>query len=103
MARTTWPGGFSEIITGTAGTALDLGGTSALRGDIQIGAILVIARSSNTNRVYFGGSDVTTASNDGIASGGQLSFEYSLPQKLDSMFITVETTGDGVEIYAVQA
>ena len=103
MARTTWPGGFSEIITGTAGTALDLGGTSTLRKDIQVGALLIIARQSNTNRVYFGGTDVTTASNDGIGAGGQLSFEYSLSQKLDSMFITVKTTGDGVEIYAVQA
>ena len=103
MARTTWPGGFSEIITGTAGTALDLGGTSALRKDIQIGALLVIARASNSGKIWFGGSDVTTASNDGVNPTGQLSFEYSLSQKLDSMFITVETTGDGVEIYAVQA
>lgn len=66
-------------------------------------AVTIIAKTGNTGQVYVGGSDVATSTNDGLDAGEALSIEAAGWLDLTDIFLDVDTSGEGVDFYAVKA
>ncbi len=81
----------------TAGTAV------ALHSSRRVKALTVIAKSSNTGRVYVGGADVSSATNEGLGPGETISFEAVTWLDLADIYIDADNNGEGVDFYAVKA
>jgi hypothetical protein len=87
-----------EKTVATAGTAEPLVGASQ-----RVKSVVIIAKSGNTNRVYLGGSDVAAATNDGLGAGASLNIEAEGWLDLADIYLDVDTSGEGVDFYAVKA
>jgi hypothetical protein len=83
--------------TGTAEALLtDSGGSSLYN------ALIVIAKNANTGQVFLGGTDVSSATNDGLDAGESVEFSSRHGFRLASIFIDVEVNAEGVDFYAVR-
>ncbi len=102
MAESTGnSGGFhSGEVTGTNGTATALA-SSTLGGDRRYRAITIRAKAGNTGQVFVGGSDVTTATNDGLDAGEILNMASPGGIDISDIYIDVDTTSDGVDWYGL--
>jgi len=80
--------------TATAGTAVELDTT-----EFAVQALMLIAHSSNTGRVYYGGNDVASTTQKGLLAGESIviATRENAPFLLKSIFIDVDTTGEGVD------
>ena len=87
----------SEKTVATAGTAV------ALSASQRVKALTIIAKASNTGQVYIGGSDVSSATNDGLDAGETISFEAVNWMDIADIFVDADTNGEGVDFYAVKA
>ena len=84
-----------EKTVAAAGTAEALG-TGFFR------SIVVIAKVGNAGKVYIGGSDVASTTNDGLSAGDSLTFStQSHTLDLARIFIDVDTNGEGIDIYGI--
>jgi hypothetical protein len=72
----------------------------------KVYSVTIIAKAANTGQVYIGGSDVASTTNDGLDSGDSITFSVdprSPAMDLADFFIDVDTSGEGVDFYAVKA
>lgn len=98
MANSEGPAFLSGEKTITAaGTA------EAISAANRIKSVAIIAKAGNTGQVYVGGSDVASATNDGLDAGETLSIEAVGWLDLANLYIDVDTNGEGVDFYAVKA
>ena len=69
----------------------------------RIHSVTLIAKTGNTNKVYVGGSDAASTTNDGLAAGDALEIVADNWLDLADIFIDVDTNAEGVDFYAVKA
>ncbi len=100
MADSRTPITLSSEKTGTAGTPTKLAAAT-----VKCASATVIAKSGNTGQVYIGGSTVDNTVNDGLAPGDALEIPAGGKPWFDlaDFYLDVDTTGEGVDIYAVTA
>lgn len=87
-----------EKTVSAAGTAEALSSTSQ-----RVAGLLIVAKSGNTGQVYVGGSDVASTTNDGLVPGDMLSIPVKNWLDLTDVYIDVDTSGEGVDYYAIKA
>ena len=89
----------SEATVVTAGTAVALAASGRAK------SVTIRAKSTNTTRVYVGGSDVDKDSppNEGLAAGESVTFDAVGWMSLDEVYVDAATSGEGVDFYAVKA
>jgi len=75
----------------------------ALAAAQRVKSVTIIAKVGNTNNVYIGGSDVASTTNDGIAAGDSLKITAKNWLDLNDIYLDVDTSGEGVDFYAVKA
>jgi hypothetical protein len=86
-----------EKTVAAAGTAEALAPTERVK------AVVVTAKDGNTGQVYVGGSDIASATNDGISPGDSLEIPAVNWLDLADVFVDADTSGEGVDYYAVKA
>lgn len=84
-------------------TVTAAGTAEAISGAKRVKSITIIAKAGNLGQVYVGGSDVASTTNDGLDAGETLSFEAVTWMDLADIYLDVDTNGEGVDFYAVQA
>lgn len=84
----------------TAGTREQLDVTNA---SVLLRAITIIAYSTNVGRIFYGGSDVASATQKGLQAGESMTFEAPTPFELGSLYIDAATNNDGVDFIGVRA
>lgn len=87
-----------EATVASAGTAAQLSTTT-----LRAKSVTIIAKEGNTGKVYVGGSDVASATNDGLAAGAELVIPAVNWLDLKDVYIYVDTNGEGVDWYAQRA
>ncbi len=82
----------------TAGTA------EALAAAQRVRSVTIVAKDSNTGRIYVGGSDVASTVNRGLQAGDVLT-HTSASGWLDlaDVYVDSDVNGEGVDYYAVKA
>lgn len=90
----------TEKTVAAAGTAEALV-TESSSGDTWYRAVAIIAKVGNTGQVYIGGSDVASATNDGLDAGDTLALAPPGGLHLKDIFVDADTTGEGVDIYGM--
>ena len=88
----------SEKTVASAGTAEALVGASQ-----RVLSLTVVAKTSNTGRVYIGGSDVTSSTNDGLEPGDVMTISAENWLDLNDIYIDADNDGEGVDFYSVKA
>ena len=83
--------------TATAGTAVELDTT-----EFGVKSVMLIAHSTNTGRVFYGGSDVASTTQKGLLAGESIviATRDNEPFLLKSIFIDTAVTGEGVDFVA---
>ena len=66
-------------------------------------AVTIIAKAGNTGQVYVGGSDVASTTNDGLDAGESITIEAVGWLDLVGIYLDVDTSGEGIDFYAVKA
>ena len=69
----------------------------------RVKSVVVIAKAGNAGQVYVGGSDVAATTNDGLDAGETLAFEAAGWMDLADIYLDVDTSGEGIDFYAVKA
>jgi hypothetical protein len=71
-------------------------------GNVIYRSVSIIAKTANTNQVYIGGADVATTTNDGLDAGDVFNLNIGPAHHVDlsTIFIDVDTNGEGVDFYA---
>lgn len=87
-----------EKTVAAAGTAEPLVAASR-----RVKSVVVIAKGDNTNRVYLGGADVDSSTNDGLEAGESVTIEAMGWQDLADIYVDVGVNGEGVDFYGVKA
>jgi len=96
----------SRFIFGTkdvasAGTAVQVDGTGH-----RIKSILLIAHSDNVGRIFYGGADVSSSTQKGLAATESITVDAGDRDssfKITEIFIDAATDNDGVDFIAVRA
>ena len=83
----------------TAGTAV------ALASSRRVAAVTIVAKDDNTGKVYVGGSDIASGTNNGLAPGDIVQVAADAPGYLDlaDIFIDSDNNSEGVDFYAAKA
>jgi hypothetical protein len=87
-----------EKTVAAAGTAEALAPASQ-----RVKSVVIIAKGGNTNRVYIGGPDVASTTNDGLGAGEWVTIEAAGWLDLADIYLDVGVNGEGVDFYAVKA
>ena len=84
----------------TAGTRVQLDATER-----PVSAVMIIAKSSNVGRIFYGGSDVASTTQTGLEPGESVVFGSieEEPFMLTSIYIDSATNSDGVDFVATRA
>lgn len=93
----------SPVLLSGEKTVTATGAAEALAAANRVKSVVIIAKAGNIGQVYVGGSDVDTATNDGLDAGETLSIEAVNWLDLADIFLDVDTNGEGVDFYAVKA
>ena len=81
-----------------AGTAVVLDATEQ-----RLLALMIIAHSDNAGRIFYGGSDVDSSTQKGLAAGESITISAGgKPFVLSSIFIDAANNDDGVDFVGVQ-
>ena len=77
-------------------------GTAVALGTGIYGSVTIIAKTGNTGKVFVGGSDVASSTNEGLAAGAAIEISPSRGHViyLGDIYIDVGTNDDGVDFYA---
>ncbi len=94
---TTAFGIFGHVDVAITNTAIALGTATQ-----RVISFVIKADDDNADRINYGGSDVATTTQTGLAPGESFPFTASRPFLLSTMFIN-GTANDGVDIEAVIA
>tara|TARA_Y100000310_G_scaffold183744_1_gene183866 strand:+ start:333 stop:632 length:300 start_codon:yes stop_codon:yes gene_type:complete len=84
-------------------TVTAAGTAEALASTQRVKSCAVVAKLGNTGKVYLGGSDVASTTNDGLDPGDVVNLPAINWLDLAHVYIDVDTTGEGVDFYAVKA
>ena len=95
MANST--GNSGRMISGAK--AVSSAGTAEALGSGIFKALTIIPKVANTGQVYVGGSDVASGTNDGLDAGDTLVLADGRGVSLASVYIDVDTSGEGVDFY----
>mgnify|MGYP006407015321 CR=1 FL=1 len=90
------PFGAGEKTITSAGTRETLVATAT-----YVRAVVVIAKNGNTNQVYLGDETVDNTVNDGLDSGDSLPLNADVAFDLATIYVDVDTSGEGVDYYYV--
>ena len=74
-------------------------GTAEALGSGIFKALTIIPKVANTGQVYVGGTDVASGTNDGLDAGDTLVLGDGRGLSLASVYIDVDTSGEGVDFY----
>ncbi len=80
----------------TAGAAVPLVAASLI-----VSGIAIVAKSTNTGKIYVGGQGVDNTVNDGLAAGKGLNINPKTHLDLALVYIDADTNGEGVDFWAV--
>ena len=69
----------------------------------RVKSVVVRAKAANLGQVYVGGSDVASTTNDGLDAGESITLEAVGWLDLTEVYLDVDTSGEGVDFYAVKA
>jgi hypothetical protein len=77
-------------------------GTAVALGTGIYGCVTIIAKTANAGKVFIGGPDVASSTNEGLAAGSALEVSPSKGHIVDlaDIYIDVGTNDDGVDFYA---
>ena len=77
-------------------------GTAVALGTGIFGSVTIIAKTGNTGKVFVGGPDVASSTNEGLAAGAAIEISPSRGHAvaLADIYIDVGTNDDGVDFYA---
>lgn len=83
----------------TAGTAVAIASAQLVR------SVTIVAKDDNTGKVYIGGSDVASTTNNGLAPGDVLELNSRGPAAIDlaDIYVDADTNSEGVDYYAAKA
>ena len=95
----------SKIAAATFGkkTVTSAGTAEAVATGQMVNEVLLIALSTNTGRVYYGGSDVASTTQEGLVAGASITITSQRPFDIGDLFIDVAISGDGVDFVAQDA
>ena len=95
----------SKIAAATFGqkTVTSAGTAEAVATVQVVNEVLLIALSTNTGRVYYGGSDVDSSTQEGLPPGASITITSRKPFDIGDLFIDVDTSGEGVDFVAQNA
>lgn len=82
----------------SAGTAVVLDAT-----DYYVQAVLIQAHDNNVGRIFYGGSDVASTTQRGLAAGASVSITGNKRFKLSTFYIDAGTSDDGVDFIVTRA
>ena len=84
----------------TAGTRVQLETTSR-----PVSAVLIIAKSTNVGRIFYGGVDVASTTQTGLEPGESVEFGSAIEAPFDiaNIYIDSATSGDGVDFVATRS
>lgn len=83
---------------GTAGTEEQIDSTAR-----RIRSLLIIAKDTNTGRIYYGGSDVASTTQLGLTAGESIILTGDKPFSIDEVYIDSSVNGEGVDFVAALA
>ena len=90
---------FGQKDVATAGTQLQLDSTTTRR----VRFVLLIAHSDNAGRIFYGGSDVDSSTQKGLAPGESVSIDGVAPFPIGDIYIDSANNNDGVDFVGVLA
>lgn len=82
----------------TAGTAVALSSAS-----LRVKSVTLVAKVTNTGKIYVGGSGVSSSVNGGLDPGDALEIPALSWLDLKDLFVNSSVNGEGVDFYAVKA
>lgn len=91
---------FGQKAVTTAGTRVQVDTTSR-----PISALMLIAYSTNTGRIFYGGSDVASSTQKGLEPGESIVIQSIEEEPFDiaGIYLDSATNGDGVDFVATRA
>ena len=83
----------------TAGTAVAIASSQLVR------SLTVVAKDDNTGKVYVGGTDIASTTNNGLGPSDSLTITGRGPAAFDlaDIFIDADVSAEGVDYYAAKA
>lgn len=89
---------FGQKDIAVAGTSEQIDAT-----EYRLSDLLIVAKSANAGRVFYGGSDVDSLTQVGLAAGESITLSAALLLTLGSIYLDVAVGGDGVDFVGVRA
>lgn len=89
---------FGDEDIGSAGTAEAIETTS-----YRVSSLLIIAKDNNAGRLFYGGSDVASTTQRGLAAGESITLSGHKPFDIATIYLDVATSGDGADFVGVRA
>lgn len=91
---------FGGKTVASAGTAEKIDATER-----PVSAVMLIARSTNSGRIFYGGADVASTTQAGLEPGESVVFGSieEEPFQITSVFINAAISADGVDFVATRA
>src|SRR5512146_2249253 len=91
---------FDKGTVTTAGTRVALSSSQKL-----VSAVMLIAWSTNTGRIYYGGVDVASTTQLGLLAGESVTFQGTeeYPFDLASIYLDSSVNGEGVDFVATRS
>jgi hypothetical protein len=86
-----------ETTVSSAGTA------EQLATGFDVAGLTITAKTTNAAKIYVGGNDVDSSTNDGLSAGDTVTFSFDVskgPVSVGGFYIDADTTAEGVDWYA---
>ena len=85
-------------------TVTAAGTSETLAASQQVRSVTIVAKDGNTGRVYVGGADVGSSTNQGLQAGDTLTHTSAGGWlDLSDIYLDADVNGEGVDYYAVKA
>jgi hypothetical protein len=88
---------FGKKDVASAGTAVKLESSN-----YRVKTVTIIAHSDNAGVIHYGGSDVDSSTNAGLAAGESITITGAGVFDLDDIYIDAGTSNDGVDFVIVR-
>lgn len=83
---------FGAASVSSAGTAVQVESTAR-----RVRSVMILAKDSNTGRIFYGGSDVASSTQRGLAGGESVSLTSDKPFSLATIYVDSSVSGEGVD------
>ncbi len=88
---------FGDEDVAAAGTAVPLEAA-----DTRVRSVMLIAKDDNTGRIFYGGTDVDSSTQRGLAAGESIVIAGTRPFEIGTIFIDSSVNGEGVDFVGVR-